>query len=108
IRQLSLPDTSTPTTEGTITVQEALDTIDARLKRRLNTSGHAVYQSLAERLERLRQTSLERAEASIEFLREILALAKDLTAAERAEDQGGAGALSLLPDPKIGALTQIL
>lgn len=108
IRQLSLPDTSTPTTEGTITVQEALDTIDARLKRRLNTSGHAVYQSLAERLERLRQTSLERAEASIEFLREILALAKDLTAAERAEDQGGTGALSLLPDPKIGALTQIL
>lgn len=108
IRQLSLPDTSTPTMEGTITVQEALDTIEARLKRRLNTSGHAVYQGLAERLERLRQASLERAEASVEFLREILALAKDLTAAERAEDQGGTGALSLLPDPKIGALTQIL
>lgn len=108
IRQLSLPGTDTDTDEP-ITVAEALDTIEARLQRRLAGSGHhPVYVSLAERLERLRRTSLGRAEASVEFLREILDLAKQLTAAERTEEEGGTDALSLLPDPKVGALTQIL
>ena len=107
IRQLALPGAGGP--EEPITVAEALDTIDARLKRRLTGSGnHSVYVTLAERLERLRRTSLERAEASVEFLREILELAKQLTAAEKVEEEGGVTALSLLPDPKVGALTQIL
>lgn len=108
IRQLALPNMPAPGGDEPITVQEALDTIEARLRRRLAANPHPVYQGLAERLERLRRASLERAEASIEFLREILSLAKDLTAAERAEDEGGNEALSLLPDPKVGALTQIL
>lgn len=46
------------------------------------------------------------ASASIEFLREILELAQQVTAAERIEDESP-GALSLLPDPNVGALTQI-
>src|SRR5690606_38054398 len=97
IRQLALPGTKVAQ-EETITVAEALDTIDARLKRRLaGSGGHPVYVSLAERLERLRRTSLERAEASVEFLREILDLAKQLTAAEKVEDENGTEALSLLP-----------
>jgi type I restriction enzyme, R subunit len=109
IRQLALPGTNTGGSEEPITVAEALDTIEARLQRRLAGSGnHAAYVSLAERLERLRRASLERAEASVEFLREILDLAKQLTAAEKVEDEGGVAALSLLPDPKVGALTQIL
>lgn len=108
IRQLALPGTSSGPEEP-ITVAEALETIEARLQRRLAGSGnHAAYVSLAERLERLRRTSLERAEASVEFLREILELAKQLTAAEKVEEEGGTAALSLLPDPKVGALTQIL
>jgi type I restriction enzyme R subunit len=108
IRQLSLPGTKVGSDEP-ITVGEALDTIGERLKRRLvSSNGHPVFVSLAERLERLRRTSLERAEASVEFLREILELAKQVTAAEKVEDEGGVAALSLLPDPKVGALTQIL
>ena len=108
LRQLALPGTDTRTDEP-ITVAEALDTIEARIRRRLDASDrHPVYVSLAERLERLRQASLERAEASVEFLREILELAEQVTAAEKAEVEGGPDALSLLPDPKVGALTQIL
>lgn len=108
IRQLALPDIEVPAADEPVTVAEALDTIDARLKRRLAAGGHPVYVSLAERLERLRRASLEKAEASVEFLREILELAKQVAAAEKVEAEGGAAALSLLPDPKVGALTQIL
>lgn len=108
IRQLALPGTDVPVAAEPITVAEALDTIDARLKRRLAKTGHPAYVSLAERLERLRKASLEKAEASVEFLREILDLAKQVAAAEKAEAEGGTDALSLLPDPKVGALTQIL
>jgi type I restriction enzyme R subunit len=108
IRQLALPGTDVPVAAEPITVAEALDTIDARLKRRLASTGHPAYLSLAERLERLRKASLEKAEASVEFLREILDLAKQVAAAEKAEAEGGTEALSLLPDPKVGALTQIL
>ena len=109
IRQLALPGTNAGGPEEPITVAEALETIEARLKLRLLGSGnHPVYVTLADRLERLRRASLERAEASVEFLREILDLAKQLTAAEKTEEEGGVKALSLLPDPKVGALTQIL
>lgn len=104
IRQLALPD-STGSDEGPMTVNEALETIEARILRRLDQSGgHHVYVALSERLERLRKAQLDRAEASIEFLRELLELAREVTAAERAEQEGGLG---LLPDPNIGALTQI-
>ena len=95
--------------EGPVTVAEALDTIDVRLRRRLESSGrHPIYIALSERLERLRRAQLDKAAASIEFLRELLELAQQVTAAERAEDEGGPGALSLLPDPNVGALTQIV
>lgn len=107
IRQLALPDV-TVIDDGPITVAEALDTIETRLRRRLESSGrHPVYVALSARLERLRQAQLDKASASIEFLHEILELAQQVTAAERAEDDGGAAALSLLPEPNIGALTQI-
>lgn len=107
IRQLALPGADLGR-EGPVTVAEALDTIESRLRRRLESSGHhPVYVALSERLERLRRAQLDKASASIEFLREILELAQQVTAAERAEDEGGPGALSLLPDPNVGALTQI-
>ena len=107
IRQLALPGSDVGR-EGPVTVAEALDTIESRLRRRLQSSGrHPIYVALSERLERLRRAQLEKASASIEFLREILELAQQVTAAERAEDEGGSVALSLLPDPNVGALTQI-
>lgn len=109
LRQLALPGTRIPTLdEGTITVAEALDTIEARIRRRLEGTGHRYWIELSERLERLRRSQLDRVEANVAFLRELLDLARRVTAAERAEDEGGAEALSVLPDPNLGALTQIL
>lgn len=90
-----------------LTAMEALDSIAARLKRRLEgpQGSHAVYRSLAERLENLRRQSIAAAEASISWLQELLKVARDLKVAERAEEEG-AHALDVL-DPRIGALTQI-
>lgn len=107
IRQLALPDTEVGT-KDTLTVGEALGTIDARIRRRLEDSdGHAVYVSLAERLEQLRRRQMDQAASSVEFLQEMLAVARDVTAAEHAEEEGRLDEVSLLPDPNIGALTQI-
>jgi len=105
IRQLALPNTQAASAAGPITVAEALDTIEGRLRRRLAASGNQpIYVALSQRLERLRQAQLEQASASVEFLRELLELAQQVTAAEKADD---AGELELLPDPNVGALTQI-
>lgn len=107
IRQLTLPGTGGGD-DGPITVGEALDTIEARIKRRLKSSGnHQVFVALSDRLDRLRKSQLDKASASIEFLRELLELAKQVTAAERAEEEGRLDEPGLLPDPNIGALTQI-
>jgi type I restriction enzyme R subunit len=88
---------------------EVIDSIAQRLKRRLaGTNGHhSVYKGLAERLERLRASELARAKDSIEYLRELFTLAKDVKEAENAEDEAGVDGLNLLPNPNIGALTQI-
>jgi type I restriction enzyme, R subunit len=85
IRQLALPDPEAPPDDTPMTVGEALDTIEARIRRRLESSGnHPVYVALSERLERLRHRQLSQASASVEFLREILDLAQQVTAVERA------------------------
>lgn len=91
------------------TAGDLIDSIAARLKKRLDgTNGsHPVYRSLAERLDQLREKTLAAAEQSIEWLREAFGLAKDLTAAEQSEDSAGTAGLDLLPDPNVGALTQI-
>ncbi len=93
----------------TKTASEVVDSIAARLQRRLAgpNGDHHVYKSLAERLDQLRQRTVERSRDSIDILREIFELAKDVTAAEAAEDANGTRGLDLLPDPNVGALTQI-
>jgi type I restriction enzyme R subunit len=109
IRQLALPDPDGPPDDTPMTVGEALDTIGARIRRRLESSGnHPVYVALSERLERLRHRQLSQASASVEFLHEILDLAQQVTAVERADDTGELDSVSVLPDPNVGALTQIL
>lgn len=92
-----------------VTAIEVVDNIAARLRKRLEGSNgdHSAYQSLAERLERLRERQFAKAQESVSFLQEILDLARDLTAAEKAEDESGRQGLDLMPDPHIGRLTQI-
>lgn len=91
------------------TAGDIIDSIAARLKKRLDgaNGAHPIYRSLAERLDRLRERTLAAADQSAEWLREAFGLAKDLTVAENAEDAAGVGGLDLLPDPNVGALTQI-
>jgi type I restriction enzyme R subunit len=106
IRQLTLIDQGTAASSlEPVTVEEALDTIEVRLRRRLAaTHNHPVYVALSERLERLRTAQLHQASASVAFLRDLLELAQQIIAAEKADD---AGTLDILPDPNVGALTQI-
>lgn len=86
-----------------------LDSVAARLARKLAGKPHPVYESLARRLDDLRQAKLAEASASVEFLKRLLELAREVVQAERAEAEGqlDSYAESLLPDPNLGALTQI-
>lgn len=92
------------------TATEVLDSIEKRLAAQLaGGKSHPVYESLARRLDDLRKHNLAEAEGSVEMLKKILDLAKDLTIAVKAEAEGDLDSLTpgLLPDPNIGALTQI-
>jgi type I restriction enzyme R subunit len=86
------------------TVAELIDSIAKRIKKRLEGGAHPAYVSLADRLERLRDAQITRATDSVDYLKRLFELAKDLKHAEVADDSGE---LDLLPDPRIGALTQI-
>lgn len=101
-----LPGVDNP---ATVSPSEVLDTINARLKKRLDgvNGDHPAFKSLADRLERLREQTIASAEQSIVWLSDLFDVARDLAAAERAEDQDGWNGLDLLPDPNVGALTQI-
>src|SRR5437660_5709039 len=65
IRQLALPDPGVKLDDGEpMTLGEALDTIEARIRRKLDaTHNHPVYVALSERLERLRHRQLTQAAA---------------------------------------------
>lgn len=91
------------------TADQIIDNIADRLKKRLAGANgdHPLYQSLADRLDKLRQHALDTAVAAIDWLREAFGVATDLTAAENAEDEHGRAGLDALPDPRVGALTQI-
>ncbi|MBG6214308.1 type I restriction enzyme R subunit [Cryobacterium sp. CAN_C3] len=90
-------------------IEDIIDSIETRLRKRMAgaNGGHAVFRGISDRLEKLRQSELARAKDSIEYLRELFTVAKDLREAERAEDQAGGTGLDLLPNPHLGALTQI-
>lgn len=102
------PDAGSGDTQVT-TAAEVVDNIASRLRKRLEggNGSHPAYKSLSERLDRLRERQLAKAQDSVDFLRDLLDLARDLAAAERAEDTSGTVGLDLLPDPNVGALTQI-
>ncbi|CAM4008296.1 type I restriction endonuclease subunit R [Janibacter anophelis] len=92
--------------------QQVLDSITKRLQARIDgdTGDHKVWATLAERLEALRERAIGQAENALDWLRDLLTTARDLTVAEHAEDDGGREGLDALPpltDPNVGALTQI-
>ncbi|RIK05386.1 MAG: type I restriction endonuclease subunit R [Acidobacteria bacterium] len=88
---------------------EVMATLESRLAAKLSGGkAHAVYESLAERLEELRRSKVGEARASVEFLKRLLEIARELVEAERHEAEGTLDAMPVLPDPHIGALSQIL
>lgn len=92
--------------------QDVLDSITKRLQARIDgdTGDHEVWASLAERLDALRERAIGQAQVALDWLRELLTTARDLTVAEKAEDEDGRAGLDALPpltDPHVGALTQI-
>ncbi len=86
--------------------QQVLDRLAERIRLRLQGDGHKVWISLSERLELLRAKKLGDAQASVDFLKELLQLAKDLLAAEKADEEGNLDDIKVI-DPRTGALTQI-
>jgi type I restriction enzyme R subunit len=90
------------------TVDDVLDTLTSRLQRKLAGPGaHPVWRTLSERLEELRRVRMESARDSVEFLKRLLELARQIVGAERAEAEGRLDRFQVL-DPDRGALTQIL
>jgi type I restriction enzyme R subunit len=89
------------------TALEVLQRLEERIQARLaGAEGLKIWKSLAERLELLRLSRISSAAESVEFLRHLLELAKDLLEAERADDEGRLDEIKVV-DPRKGALTQI-
>src|SRR5207249_8208686 len=86
------------------TVDDVLDTLEARLRRKLSgPEVHPIWRTLADRLEDLRRARMASARDSVEFLKRMLELARQFVGAERAEADGRLEAYSVL-DPDRGAL----
>ncbi|RPF28563.1 type I restriction endonuclease subunit R [Georgenia muralis] len=116
LRDLTDDGTVEPPTDGgedkpaeEMTVEEVLDSIEARIQRRLTTSAHkGVYESLAKRLELLRQQMLAQPDDAVGYLMKAFDVAKLTVRAERMEDEGTLAGNEALFDPNIGALSQIV
>lgn len=104
-----VPTPQPPTTE------ELIESIEQRIAKRLSGDpDNPKYRSLAARLDQLRQMQMVEAADSVEFLKKLLEVAKDLVATdnEAADKFDGTpetapAQTSLLPEQRIGALTQI-
>ncbi|SDN05093.1 type I restriction endonuclease subunit R [Allokutzneria albata] len=106
--QLTIPESESPDAKPGDVYQEVLDSIESRLRRRLEEADSPVYQSLAARIEKLRQKAITSVEESLAFLEQALQIAQDVVAADRAAQEGRLEELEPLVDPKRGALTQIV
>jgi type I restriction enzyme R subunit len=108
LRQLELFDGGDRPVPEPPTIEEVLDTIEKRLRRKLEGPVvHPVWRTLSERLEALRTARVAGATASVEFLKRLLEIARQVVEAERAEADGRLDDFEVL-DPDKGALTQIL
>ena len=111
LKQLALfeMEPSDPAEEAdAVTLGEVLDTIEARIKRRLNQTHAGVYATLAERIETLRKQAIQKVGDSVDWIKKALDLAKVMVQVERLEDEGRVDEAERLLDPNIGALTQIV
>lgn len=108
LRQMRLWPPDEPEPIEPPTIDEALDRLETRLRAKLTgPSPHPVWRSLAERLEDLRRAKIDSAAASVEFLKQLLEVARDLVTAEKADQEGRLDEITVV-DPDRGALTQIL
>ncbi|HVA22159.1 MAG TPA: HsdR family type I site-specific deoxyribonuclease [Candidatus Micrarchaeia archaeon] len=109
LRQLRLWPPDDPEPPEPPTIEEVIDRLEARLRAKLAgpAGSHVVWQSISARLEALRRVTIDTATASVDFLKQLLEVARDLVAAERADEAGHLDDLRVV-DPDRGALTQIL
>lgn len=107
LKDLTLFPTPAPGDEKGPTALEVMQRLEERIQKRFgDEQSDKVWRSLAERLEMLRLSRISGAAESVEFLKQLLALAKDLLEAERADDEGRINEIKVV-DPRKGALTQI-
>lgn len=113
--QLTIPGTTQDPKDPGEVYKQVLDSIENRLKHRIEGTQPGVYKSLADRIEKLRQRAITTVDDSIAFLEDCLNVARDVVAADRASettatDSGSEGNDTGQPlyDPKTGALTTIV
>jgi type I restriction enzyme R subunit len=107
LKDLTLFPADTKEPKKPLNALEVLQKLEERIQKRFGDEiSEKVWRSLAERLEMLRLSRITSAEESVDFLKRLLELAKDLLEAEKADDEGRISDIKVL-DPRKGALTQI-
>jgi type I restriction enzyme R subunit len=107
LKDLTLFPADTKEPKKPLNALEVLQKLEERIQKRFgDETSEKVWRSLAERLEMLRLSRISSAEESVDFLKRLLELAKDLLEAEKADDEGRISEIKVL-DPRKGALTQI-
>jgi type I restriction enzyme R subunit len=107
IKDLTLFPVPTGTGDKGPTALEVMQRLEERIQKRFgDPETDKVWRSLSERLELLRLSRIAGAAESVEFLKKLLTLAKDLIEAERADDEGRISDIKVV-DPRKGALSQI-
>jgi type I restriction enzyme R subunit len=107
IKELTLFPDSSQGGKKVLTALEVLLRLEERIKRRFGDGpADKVWRSLSDRLEMLRLSRISSAEESVEFLKQLLKIAKDILEAEKADDEGRITDIKVV-DPRKGALTQI-
>jgi type I restriction enzyme R subunit len=107
IKELTLFPDSSQGGKKVLTALEVLLRLEERIKRRFGDGpADKVWRSLSDRLEMLRLSRISSAEESVDFLKQLLKIAKDILEAEKADDEGRIADIKVV-DPRKGALTQI-
>jgi type I restriction enzyme R subunit len=107
IKELTLFPDAPPGGKRVLTALEVLLRLEERIKRRFgDETADKVWRSLSDRLEMLRLSRISSAEESVDFLKQLLKIAKDILEAEKADDEGRIADIKVV-DPRKGALTQI-
>ena len=107
LKDLTLFPAETKEPKKPLNALEVLQKLEERIQKRFGDEiSEKVWRSLAERLELLRLSRISSAEESVDFLKRLLELAKDLLEAEKADDEGRISEIKII-DPRKGALTQI-